>query len=85
MSTYIINLNMPIKIFGNSSNDSDNKIDTSLFVQKPYLRTNYMETAFEEDIDLKNQYKKLKVYLVLLVSEKLVLKIMLIIYSTILV
>ena len=48
---------MPINVFGNSSNNSDNKIDTSLFVQKPYLRTNYIEADIEEDIDLKNQYK----------------------------
>ena len=27
------------------------KIDTSLFVQKPYLRTNYLESNIEEDID----------------------------------
>ena len=32
------------------------KIDTSLFVQKPYLRNNYIEDNTEEDIDLKNQY-----------------------------
>ena len=48
---------MPIKVFGNSSNNSDNKIDTSLFVQKPYLRTNYIESNIEEDINLKNQYR----------------------------
>ena len=48
---------MPINVFGNSSNNSDNKIDTSLFVQKPYLRTNYIEANIEEDIDLKNEYK----------------------------
>ena len=48
---------MPINVFGNSSNNSDNKIDTSLFVQKPYLRTNYIESNVEEDIDLKNQYR----------------------------
>ena len=48
---------MPINVFGNSSNNSDNKIDTSLFVQKPYLRTNYIEADIQEDIDLKNQYK----------------------------
>ena len=48
---------MPINVFGNSSNTSDNKIDTSLFVQKPYLRTNYIEANIEEDINLKNQYK----------------------------
>ena len=48
---------MPINVFGNSSNNSDNKIDTSLSVQKPYLRTNYIESNIEEDIDLKNQFR----------------------------
>ena len=49
---------MPINVFGNSnSNDNGSKIDTSLFVQKPYLRTNYIEANIEEDIDLKNQYR----------------------------
>ena len=50
-------LNKPINVFGNSSNNSDNKIDISLFVQKPYLRTNYIEANIEEDIDLKNQLR----------------------------
>ena len=49
---------MPINVFGHSnSNNSDHKIDTSLFVQKPYLRTNYIESNIEENLDLKNQYK----------------------------
>ena len=49
---------MPINVFGNSnSNNSDNKIDTSLFVQKPYLRTNCRESNIEGDIDLKNQFR----------------------------
>ena len=48
---------MPTNVFGNSSNNSDNKIDTSLFVQKPYLRTNYIESNIEEDIDLKTEYR----------------------------
>ena len=48
---------MPINVFGNSSNNSEQKIDTSLFVQKPFLRTNYIESNIEEDIDLKNQYR----------------------------
>ena len=48
---------MPINVFGNYSNNSDNKIDTSLFVQKPYLRTIYIEANIEEHIDSKNQYK----------------------------
>ena len=49
---------MPINLFSNSnSNNSDNKIDTSLFVRKPYLRTNYIESNTEEDIDFKNQFR----------------------------
>ena len=47
---------MPINVFGNSSSsyDNGNKIGTSLFVQKPYLRHNYIEANIEEDMDLKN-------------------------------
>ena len=49
---------MPINVFGNSnSNDNGNKIDTSLFVQKPYLRTNIIEANTEEDVNLKNQFR----------------------------
>ena len=49
---------MPINVFGiSNSNDNGNKIDTSLFVQKPCLRTNFKESNIEEDIDLKNQYR----------------------------
>ena len=48
---------MPINVFRNSSHDNNIKIDTSLFVEKPYLRTNYIEANIEEDIDLKNQYR----------------------------
>ena len=44
---------MPINVFGNSSRDNINKIDTSLFVQKPYLRTICLESNLEEDIDSK--------------------------------
>ena len=46
---------MPINVFGNSSSNSDNKIDKSLFVQKPYVTHNYIEANIEEDIDLKDQ------------------------------
>ena len=48
---------MPINVFGNSSNNTDHKNDTSLFVQKPYLRTNYVESNIEEHIDLRNQFR----------------------------
>ena len=48
---------MTINVFGNSNNNNNNKIDTNLFVQKPYLRTNYIESNINEDTDLKNQYR----------------------------
>ena len=73
---------MPISVFGNSSHDID-KIDTSLIVQKHYLRTSYIEAQIEEDIDLKIT-TEVKIYLVLLVLGKLVAKITLIICSTML-
>ena len=47
---------MPINVLGNSSNNFEHKIDTNLFVQNPYMRTNYLEADIEEDIDVKNQY-----------------------------
>ena len=75
---------MPINVFDNSSNNSDNKIDTSLFVQKPYLRHNFIEANIEEDIDLKNQFR-IKNLPDPSAYEKQHQKIMLIIYSTILV
>ena len=48
---------MPNNAFGNSLNNSDNKIHTNLFVQKPYLRHNYIEANIEEDIDVKDQFR----------------------------
>ena len=49
---------MPINVFGNSnSHKSDNKIDTSFFVHKPYLRTNYIEANIDEGFDLKNHFR----------------------------
>ena len=49
-------MKMPINVFGNSvsSHDKSNKTDTSTFLEKPYLRTNYFESNIEEDIDRKN-------------------------------
>ena len=44
-----------------SSNNNGNKIVTSLFEQKIYLRSSYFEANIEEDIDLKNQYR-IKIY-----------------------
>ena len=48
---------MPINVFGNSSHDNNNKIDSRMYVQKPYLRTIYIESNIEEGIDLKNQFR----------------------------
>ena len=49
---------MPNNVFGNSSSSNNgNKIDTSLFVQKPFLRTICIESNVEEDIDSKNQFR----------------------------
>ena len=77
---------MPINLFGNSSSsyDNGNKTDTSVFVQNLYLRTNYIEANMKADTDLKNQLQ-LKIYLIICPYKKLVVKIMLIIYATILV
>ena len=60
---------MPINVFGNSNSiNSVNKIDTYQFVQKTYLRSNYIEANIEEDIDLKIN-TELKIYHILLVLE----------------
>ena len=75
---------MPINVFGNSSHENNNRIDTSIFVQKPYLRTIYLESSIKEDVDLKIT-SELKIYLTLYPYEKQLRKIMLIIFSTILV
>ena len=49
---------MPITVFGNSSHDNNkNETDTFLFVEKPYLRSNYIEANIEEDTNMKKQLK----------------------------
>ena len=50
---------MPINVFGNSSssNDNNNKIDLSQYARKSYIRSNYIESDIDHDIDLKNQYR----------------------------
>ena len=55
LKIYFDYLYMPINEFGSSSHDISEIIDTSLFVQKPYLRTNYLESNIEGDKDPKNQ------------------------------
>ena len=49
----ILAIQMPINVSGSTSGNME-KIDSSLFVQKPYLRSNYNESNFENDTDLKN-------------------------------
>ena len=51
---------MPINVFGNSSSSNDNnnnKIDLSQFARKSYIRSNYIESNIDHDINLKNQYR----------------------------
>ena len=62
---------MQINVFDNSSSSygNGNEIDTSLLVQKHYLRTNYIVSNIEEDIDLQNQFR-IKTHLILYPYEK---------------
>ena len=46
-----------MNVFGSTSSTGLTNIDTTLFVQKPYLRTNYIESDMEEDIDMKQNFK----------------------------
>ena len=50
---------MPINVFGNSSCSHDNgkKILNSIFGQRINLRTNYIVSKIQEDINMKNQVK----------------------------
>ena len=40
-----------------SSHDNGNKFDTSMFVQKPYLKTNFIESSTGEGIEIITQFK----------------------------
>ena len=44
-----------LTVFHNTSGKTEKKTDTSLFVKKPYLRYNYIESKIEEDFDLKKK------------------------------
>ena len=46
-----------MNVFGSTSSTNQANMDTTLFVQKPYLRTNYLESDIEEDIDMKQKFK----------------------------
>ena len=49
---------MPLNRFGNScfSSEEGNKIETSLFVQKLYFGTFFIESDIGVDLDIKNQF-----------------------------
>ena len=47
---------MPILVFGSSSRKIESINDTSLFVQKSFLKTKY-KIIIEDDIDMKNQLR----------------------------
>ena len=46
-----------MNVFGSTSSIGQANLDTTLFVQKTYLRTNYIESDMEEDIDMKQKFK----------------------------
>ena len=50
-------MRMNVLVNSSSSHGDANKIDTSLYVQKPYLGTNFLESNIEEDIDVKSQFR----------------------------
>ena len=52
---------MTLNVFGNSLTSSNDKIDLSQYARKSYIRSNYIETDINHDIDLKNQYKLINI------------------------
>ena len=56
MSTILCFLDMTISVFGNS-NSNDNKVDTTFFVRKSYLKSSYIENEIDSFINFKNQYR----------------------------
>ena len=59
LKMYFGSKKMQINVYGNSSPSqiNDNKKVKSLFPQEPYLKTNYIESNIEDNIDLKNQFR----------------------------
>ena len=47
---------MALNVFGTRSGSTTKALDTSSFVQKPYLRREYIENDTEEAINLKNHF-----------------------------
>ena len=48
---------MQIKVAVSSSAHKSNILHTTLFVQKEYSRTNYIESNFAEEIHMKNPFR----------------------------
>ena len=44
-------------VFGSTSGNTKNAIDTSLFVQEPYIRRNYIDSSIGEGTDMKNKLR----------------------------
>ena len=80
LKMYFVLLNTPKLVFGNISKDFDHINDTPLFVQKPFLRSEYIESNMGEDINMKIDFK-VRIYLSLLKIKMLSVKPMLIIFS----
>ena len=59
LKRYLGYRNMPMNVLAKSSysQNNGNKTEASLFVQKPYLKTNYNEANIEEHIDMRNQIR----------------------------
>ena len=57
LKIYFSDRNMTTMEFGSPSNSFQNKFETSLIVHKRYLRTNYLESNFEEVNDMKSLFK----------------------------
>ena len=52
---------MLINVFGKTTGNSLNILDTSSLVEKPYLRTNYLESKTWEYVDLKTCLSRLMI------------------------
>ena len=49
---------MTVTVFGSTSGNPENETDTYSLVQKLFLRTKFLKNKMEEDIDVKNQFRK---------------------------
>ena len=47
-----------IVVFGSTLHEVQKIDDASAFAQRPYLRTNLIENDIEEDIDVKDKFRK---------------------------